>query len=82
MKSARLYDVEEALQRLKVAEAGAAAADEALRLGRQYRGGTASVTRYLEAETDRADAALRAIVAAYESRVAQAQLQKAVGHWR
>ncbi|BBA34561.1 outer membrane protein CyaE [Methylocaldum marinum] len=75
--------LEEALQRLKVAEAGAAAADEALRLvNEQYRGGTASVTRYLEAETDRADAALRAIVAAYESRVAQAQLQKAVGHWR
>lgn len=75
--------LEEALQRLKVAEAGAAAADEALRLvNEQYRGGTASVTRYLEAETDRADAALRAIVVRYEAEVAQAQLQKAVGHWR
>lgn len=75
--------LEEALQRLKVAEAGAAAADEALRLvNEQYRGGTATVTRYLEAETDRADAALRAIIARYEAQVAQAQLQKAVGHWR
>jgi outer membrane protein len=75
--------LEEALQRLKVAEAGAASADEALRLvNEQYRGGTATVTRYLEAETDRADAALRAIVARYETRVAEAQLQKAVGHWR
>jgi outer membrane protein TolC len=75
--------LEEALQRLKVAEAGAAAADEALRLvNEQYRGGAASVTRYLEAETDRADAALRVIVARYEAEVAQAQLKKAVGHWR
>ena len=75
--------LEEALQRLKVAEAGAAAADEALRLvDEQYRGGTATVTRYLEAETDRADAALRAIVARYEAEVAEARLQKAVGHWR
>ncbi|MGX2041548.1 TolC family protein [Methylocaldum sp. MU1018] len=73
----------EALQRLKMAEAGAASADEALRLVKeQYRGGTATVTRFLEAETDRADAALRAIVAGYETRVAEAQLQKAVGHWR
>ncbi|MBP1151483.1 TolC family protein [Methylocaldum sp. RMAD-M] len=75
--------LEEALQRLKVAEAGAAAADEALRLvNEQYRGGAATVTRYLEAETDRADAALRVIVVRYEAEVAQAQLKKAVGHWR
>lgn len=75
--------LDEALQRLKVAEAGAAAADEALRLvNEQYRGGTATVTRYLEAETDRANAALRAILARYESQVAEAQVQRAVGHWR
>jgi outer membrane protein len=75
--------LEEALQRLTVADAGAASADEALRLvNEQYRGGTATVTRYLEAETDRADAALRAIVARYESQVAEARLRKAVGHWR
>ncbi|MGH8548271.1 MAG: TolC family protein [Methylococcales bacterium] len=73
----------ETLQRVKAAQAGAASAEEALRLvNEQYRGGTATVTRYLEAETDRADAALRAIVARYESRVAAAQLQKAVGYWR
>lgn len=75
--------LDEALQRLKVTEAGAASADEALRLvHEQYRGGTATVTRYLEAETDRADAALRAILARYEAQVAEAQLKKAVGHWR
>jgi outer membrane protein len=75
--------LEEALQRLKVAETGAAAADEALRLvHEQYRGGTATVTRYLEAETDRADAALRAILARFETRVAEARLRQAVGYWR
>jgi outer membrane protein len=75
--------LDEALQRLKVAEAGSASADEALRLvNEQYRGGTATVTRYLEAETDRANAALRAILARYEAQVAEAQVQRAVGHWR
>ncbi len=73
----------EALQRLKVAEAGADSAEEALRLvGEQYRGGTATVTRYLEAETGRANAALRAILARYQIRVAEAQLRKALGDWR
>jgi outer membrane protein TolC len=73
----------EALQRLKVAEAGADSAEEALRLvHEQYRGGAATVTRYLEAETDHANAALRAILAKYETRVAEAQLRKALGHWR
>lgn len=71
------------LKRYKAAEAGAAAAEEALRLvDEQYHGGTATVTRYLEAETARAEAALRAIVARYESQVAAAELKKAVGHWR
>jgi outer membrane protein len=75
--------LDEALQRLKVAEAGSASAEEALRLvNEQYRGGTATVTRYLEAETDRANAALRAILARYEAQVAEAQVQRAVGHWR
>jgi len=73
----------EAVQRLKVAEAGAASAEEALRLvHEQYRGGTATVTRYLEAETDHAHADLRAILAGYEVRVAEARLRKALGHWR
>jgi outer membrane protein len=76
-------DLAEAVQRLAVAEAGAAAADEALRLvHEQYRGGAATVTRYLEAEADRAGAALRAIVARFEGRVAEARLAQAVGQWR
>jgi outer membrane protein TolC len=73
----------ETLQRYTAARSGEASAEEALRLVKeQYRGGTATVTRYLEAETDRADASLRVIVARYESQVAAAELQKAVGHWR
>ena len=75
--------LEQALERVKVAEAGATSAEEALRLvNEQYHGGTATVTRYLEAETDRASASLRAIVARFEAQVAEAQLLQAIGHWR
>lgn len=75
--------LDEALQRLNVAEAATVSAEEALRLvNEQYHGGTATVTRFLEAENDRANAALRVIVARYEAEVAEAQLQRALGHWR
>lgn len=75
--------LEQALERVKVAEAGARSAEEALRLvNEQYHGGTATVSRYLEAETDRATANLRNIVARFEAQVAEAQLLQAVGHWR
>jgi outer membrane protein len=75
--------LEQALERVKVAESGAASAEEALRLvNEQYHGGTATVTRYLEAETDRAAATLRTIVARFEAQVAEAQLLQAIGHWR
>ncbi len=75
--------LEQALERVKVAEAGVSSAEEALRLvNEQYHGGTATVSRYLEAETDRASANLRSIVARFEAQVAEAQLMQAVGHWR
>ena len=75
--------LEQALERLKVSKAGAQSAEEALRLvNEQYHGGTAPVTRYLEAETDRASASLRAVVAQFETQVAEAQLLEAIGHWR
>jgi len=75
--------LEQAIERLKVAEAAAKAADEALRLvSEQYHGGTATVTRYLEAETDRATAQMRQIVSTFETQVAEAQLLQAQGHWR
>lgn len=75
--------LEQAIERVQVAEAGSKSADEALRLvSEQYHGGTATVTRYLEAETDRANASLRFIVARFEAQVAEAQLLQAIGHWR
>lgn len=75
--------LEQALERLKVAETGARSAEEALRLvSEQYHAGTATVTRYLEAETDRATASMRVLLARFETQVAEAQLLQAVGHWR
>lgn len=75
--------LEEALSRKDAAEAGARSAEEALRLvHEQYRGGAATVTRYLEAEADRAQAQTRAIAARYAVEVAEANLKKASGFWR
>jgi outer membrane protein TolC len=75
--------LQEAMARQKVAETGWTAAEEALRLvHEQYRGGAATVTRYLEAEADRAAAETRAIAARYGVQVAAANLKKATGFWR
>ncbi len=75
--------LKEALERLKVAQAALRSAEEALRLvHEQYRGGTSTVTRYLEAETARADAQTRALAARYQALVAEANLKKATGFWR
>lgn len=74
---------QETRAREQVTQAGATAAEEALRLVQeQSLEGAATVTRYLEAESDRAGTALRAILAEYEMRVAQAELRKALGEWR
>lgn len=75
--------LQEAMARQKVAETGWTAAEEALRLvHEQYREGAATVTRYLEAEADRAAAETRAIAARYGVQVATANLKKATGFWR
>ncbi len=72
----------EARQRATVSQAGLTAADAALRLvEEQYRAGTVTVTRYLEAEAARSAAQSRAIVARYDVRRAGAALQKAIGAW-
>lgn len=71
----------ETLQRTETANRGRTAAEEALRLVHlQYQGGAAPVTRYLDAETDRAEASLRAILSHHEAYMAEAQLQQATGH--
>ena len=72
----------DALARVEVARRGVAAAEEALKLVRaQYRGGTATVTRFLEAETDAAGARLQLISARFGALVAEAELKRAVGKW-
>lgn len=72
----------EARQRDAVSQSGLAAAEAALRLvEEQYRAGTVTVTRYLEAEAARSAAQSSAIVARYDTRRAEAALQKAIGAW-
>ncbi|BCX81660.1 outer membrane protein [Methylomarinovum caldicuralii] len=75
-------DLRDALARVEVARRGLAAAEEALKLVRaQYRGGTATVTRFLEAETDAAGARLQLISARFGALVAEAELKRATGMW-
>ncbi|TAN51728.1 MAG: TolC family protein [Methylococcaceae bacterium] len=75
-------NLREAMARRGMAETAATAAEEALRLvQQQYRGGSATVTRYLEAEADRAQARMRQVTARYEVWVQQANLRKALGYW-
>lgn len=73
----------EARERKQVADAATSAADAAFGLvHEQYRGGAATVTRYLEAEADRDRAQMRAITAGYDVQVAEANLKKATGFWK
>ncbi len=75
-------DLREALARLEVAKKRVSAADEALHLVQaQYRGGTATVTRFLEAETDHAAARLHWISARFNALIAQAELKRVTGLW-
>ncbi len=72
----------EALQRHKVAATAVTAANEAFRLvTAQFQAGTASVTRYIEAEVarDRADA--RTIAARFDTLRAHAALKRVTGTW-
>lgn len=75
--------LKEAIARVRVTETAVGAAEEALRLvGSQYRGGTATVTRYLEAEAARAEARSHAIAARYEAQSAWAGVKMATGFWK
>ncbi len=78
-----LLALDEARERVRATEASSAAAEEALRLVReQYQAGTATVTRYLEAEAALADARSRSISARYDVRRAEARMKKAMGFWK
>ncbi|MGZ5612927.1 MAG: TolC family protein, partial [Methylobacter sp.] len=75
--------LEEALARMRVAEASVASAEEALRLvGEQRRAETVVVTRYIEAEVARDKAHSNTIAAQYDALSAEAALKKAVGDWK
>lgn len=75
--------LQEAIERVRVTKAAVRAAEEALRLVReQHRGGTATITRYLEAEAASADAHMRYVSARYEALVAKAVLNQSTGYWR
>lgn len=76
-------NLSEARQRQTVSEVALSAAREALRLVReQYRAGTATVTRYLEAEADQAQSENRLVTARFDTQVACAYLQQAIGAWK
>jgi len=72
----------EALQRHKVSTTSVLAADEAFRLvTAQFQAGTATVTRYIEAEVARDQAEARTIAARFDTLRAYAALQRVTGTW-
>ncbi len=75
--------LQEALARLKVTEASARSADEALRLvNEERRAEIVTVTRYIESEVARNKARSNTIAAHYDALSAEAALKKAVGDWK
>lgn len=72
----------ESLARLGVSQAAVEQAEEALKLvGRQYEGGAADVTRYLDAELNRNAARVRAAAASYDALKSRADVARALGQW-
>ncbi len=70
----------EALQRYKVSATSVTAANEAFRLvTAQFQAGTATVTRYIEAEVARDQADARAIASRFDTLRAHAVLQRVTG---
>ena len=74
--------VEEARSRLDVASASVTQAEETLNLvRRQFEGGTATVTRYLEAELMLTRARMRETNARYDLKKAMADTRRAMGQF-
>lgn len=74
--------LDEARARLEVAQSSVAMARESLELVRkQYEGGAATITRYLEAELDRNRSEMRRTAAFYDTEKAHANVARAIGHW-
>ncbi|MFO1009720.1 MAG: TolC family protein [Planctomycetota bacterium] len=79
---AALIGLEEARARSTVAEGALAAAEETLELvDRQFRGGSAPVTRFLEAEADRTRARAETVRAKIDVQRARAELARALGRF-
>lgn len=75
-------DVAAARARCRVTGASVASAQESLKLVHvQYKGGAATITRYLGAELDVNRARVRAAAARYDLRKADADLGRALGLW-
>ncbi|MFH2219691.1 MAG: TolC family protein [Pseudomonadota bacterium] len=73
---------DEAVERLKVAKSAVDAAEESLKLVKmQYEGGSATITRYLEAELARNWANLSDTAAFYDKETALAEIGRAIGFW-
>ena len=73
--------LDEARARLDVARKRVANADESLKLvGHQYEGGSATITRYLEAELARNQAHMSKAAAFYDREKAVADIARAIGH--
>jgi outer membrane protein len=74
--------LEEAAERLKVAQSAVDTAEESLKLvKKQYEGGSATITRYLEAELARNWASISAIAAFYDKEKAMGEIGRAIGYW-
>lgn len=79
VKSAYL-DLEDALARLEVVRSRVLDAEESFALvTRQYKGGSATITRYLEAEAARSQARLSQAAALYDREKALAAIARAIG---
>jgi outer membrane protein TolC len=72
----------EADARMEVAQKSVAKAEESLALvKKQYEGGSATITRYLEAELDTNRARSSAIAAFYDRQMALTAIGSAIGYW-
>jgi outer membrane protein TolC len=73
---------EEAEARLRVAKAGVAQAEEALRLvRREYEGGSATIVRYLDAEFSHNSARVAETSAHFDLKKAEADVARALGYF-
>jgi outer membrane protein TolC len=75
-------NLDEAEARLKVAAANVETAKETFQLvKRQYDGGSATITRYLEAELAHSRAQMRETTAYFDREKARAQIGRSIGYW-